>query len=121
MRIHHKQNPSRQQPQNQKLLEHGRTEDLVSVKILNPVGYRIFQLDGLKGLVIVKEGEPMDTNVKKGTQPMQAKHIWWQVNPHSHSLRTLEKYSGKDNAAGKGVQVDQGSKGKGLQLSLIGA
>jgi hypothetical protein len=119
--VDHKQNPSQQQPQNQKSLEHGLTEDSVAIKILNPVGYRILQSDGLKGSVVVKEGEPMDTDVKKGSRPMQEKHVWWLVNPNSRNLRTLQRYSGKDSAAGKGVQVDRGSKGKGLRLSLIAA
>ena len=39
-----------------KSLVHGLTEETVAIKILNPVGFRILQADGLKGAVIVKKG-----------------------------------------------------------------
>lgn len=109
----------------QKPLQHGLTDDSVAVKILNPVGFRILQSDGLKGAVVVKEGEPMDGDVNKGLRPMQEKHVWWLVNPNSRNLRTLQRYCGKsdgvDGKSGRGVQVDRGSAGKGLRLSLIAA
>lgn len=103
----------------QKSLNHGLTEDAVAVKILNPVGYRILQPDGLKGVVVVKKGAPMDSEVKRGMKPMEDKHVWWLVNPNSRNLRTLQRYSGKDEKSA--VQVDRGSEKKGLRLSLIAA
>lgn len=103
-------------------LAHGLTDESVAIKILNPVGYRILQSDGLKGTVVVKKGEPMDADVKKGLKPMSEKHVWWMVNPNSRNLRTLQRYNGKDkSSASKAVQVDRGSEQKGLRLSLIAA
>lgn len=103
----------------QKSLIHGLTEEAVAIKILNPVGYRILQPDGLKGVVVVKKGEPMDSGVKRGMNPMEHKHVWWLVNPNSRNLRTLQRYSGKDEKSA--VQVDRGSERKGLRLSLVAA
>jgi hypothetical protein len=101
---------------------HGLTEDSVAVKILNPVGYRILQEDGLKGTVVVREGELMDSDVKQGQKPMQETHVRWLVNPNSRNLRTLQRYNGKsDVGKGGGVQVDRGTAKKGLRLSLIAA
>jgi len=128
---------------------HGLTDEAVAIKILNPVGYRILQSEGLKGAVVVQKGDPMDPDVKKGNKPMTDKHVWWMVNPNSRNLRTLQRYNGKDktmtttsNGGGanannnnnssssndnnnnnntKSVQVDRGSKEKGLRLSLIPA
>ena len=103
-------------------LRHGLSDETVAVKILNPVGFRILPPDGLKGSVVVRKGEPMSDEVRKGTRPMQEKHVWWLVNPNSRNLRTLQRYSGKDsNGAARGVQVDRGSAEKGLRLSLIAA
>jgi hypothetical protein len=104
---------------NHKSLIHGLTEEAVAVKILNPVGYRILQSDGLKGVVVIKEGNPMDKETKKGLKPMEDKHVWWLVNPSSRNLRTLQRYSGKDDNSA--VQVDRGTAKKGLRLSLIAA
>lgn len=95
------------------------TEEAVAVKILNPVGYRILQAEGLKGAVVVKKGERMDSEVKNGTKPMENRHVWWLVNPNSRNLRTLQRYSGKDEKGA--IQVDRGSESKGLRLSLIAA
>lgn len=103
-------------------LKHGLTDEAVAVKILNPVGYRILQSDAVKGAVVVKKGEPMPADVKKGDQPIQEKHVWWIVNPNSRNLRTLQRYNEKDkNSTSKTVQVDRGSQNKGLRLSLIAA
>jgi hypothetical protein len=108
--------------QKAKSLVHGLTADSVAIKILNPVGYRILQADGLKGSVVVREGEPMDSEVKQGQKPMQETHVWWLVNPNSRNLRTLQRYSGNSDAGkGGGIQVDRGSAQKGLRLSLIAA
>ena len=101
----------------------------MAIKILNPVGFRILPSDGLDGSVVVKEGEQMDSEVKKGLKPMQDKHVWWLVNPNSRNLRTLQRYSGnssvtgsgKDGSTPRGVQVDRGSPDQGLRLSLIAA
>ncbi len=103
-------------------LAHGLTDEAVAIKILNPVGYRILQSDGLTGSVTVKKGDPMDAEVKKGLKPMSEKHVWWIVNPNSRNLRTLQRYNGKDKSSGtKAVQVDRGTEEKGLRLSLIAA
>ena len=106
-----------------KPLQHGLPDESVAIKILNPVGYRIMQADALKDCVVVKKGEPMDNDVKKGSKPMQEKHVWWLVNPNSRNLRTLQRYNGKDESstAPKGLQIDRGSAKKGLRLSLIAA
>lgn len=101
-------------------LNHGLTDEAVAVKILNPVGYRILQNEGLKGAVIVKRGEAMTADVKKGLRPMEEKHVWWIVNPSSRNLRTLQRYNGKETGNAS-VTVDRGSKDKGLRLSLIAA
>jgi hypothetical protein len=112
-------NSAATRPQN---LAHGLTDEAVAIKILNPVGYRILNSDGLKGSVVVKKGEPMDADVKKGLKPMSSKHVWWMVNPNSRNLRTLQRYNNKDkSSASKAVQVDRGSAEKGLRLSLIAA
>jgi hypothetical protein len=105
-----------------KNLNHGLTDEAVAVKILNPVGYRILDSDGMKGSVVVKKGDTMDADVKKGRKPMTYKHVWWMVNPNSRNLRTLQRYNGKEkSSASKSVQVDRGSKDRGLRLSLIAA
>lgn len=114
-----KLNP-KQKSQHSKSLVHGLTEETVAVKILNPVGYRLLQSDGLKGAVVVREGEPMDSDVKQGKRPMQEKHVWWLVNPNSRNLRTLQRHTGETGKGG-GIQVDRGSPQKGLRLSLIAA
>jgi len=100
-------------------LNHGLTEEAVAIKILNPVGYRILQPDGLKGVVVVKQGDDMEPDVKKGKKPMEGRHVWWLVNPNSRNLRTLQRYSGKNEQSS--IQVDRGSAEKGLRLSLIAA
>lgn len=116
-------NPRYPKREEEKSLQHGLPDESVAIKILNPVGYRILQSDGLKGAVIVKKGESMDIEVKKGMRPMQEKHVWWLVNPNSRNLRTLQRYNGKsaDGKGTSGVQVDRGSASKGLRLSLIAA
>jgi hypothetical protein len=115
--------PLRSRKNSKKPLQHGLPDESVAIKILNPVGYRILQADGLKDCVVVKKGEPMDNDVKKGLKPMQEKHVWWLVNPNSRNLRTLQRYNGKDenSTAPKGLQIDRGSAKKGLRLSLIAA
>ncbi len=104
-------------------LKNGLPDESVAIKILNPVGYRILQADGLKDCVIVKKGLPMEHDVKQGLKPMEEKHVWWLVNPNSRNLRTLQRYNGKDenSTAPKGLQIDRGSAKKGLRLSLIAA
>jgi hypothetical protein len=110
-----------------KQLRHGLTEETVAIKILNPVGFRILPPEGLDGGVVVKEGEEMDKDVKKGLKPMEEKHVWWLVNPNSRNLRTLQRYSAKDandSSAGtppRGIHIDRGNEAKGLRLSLIAA
>lgn len=104
-------------------LKSGLPDESVAIKILNPVGYRILQADGLKDCVIVKKGQVMEHDVKQGLKPMEEKHVWWLVNPNSRNLRTLQRYNGKDenSTAPKGLQIDRGSEKKGLRLSLIAA
>ena len=114
-------------------LAHGLTDEAVAVKILNPVAYRLLTADALKEAVIVKRGEPMDMDVRKGKKPMTEKHVWWLVNPNSRNLRTLQRYNEKEktsllsstksanNAGNANVQVDRGSEDHGLRLSLIAA
>jgi hypothetical protein len=105
------------------VLKSGLPDESVAIKILNPVGYRILQADGLKDCVIVKKGQAMEHDVKQGLKPMEEKHVWWLVNPNSRNLRTLQRYNGKDenSTAPKGLQIDRGSEKKGLRLSLIAA
>lgn len=115
--------PMRSRTKSKKPLEHGLSDESVAIKILNPVGYRILQADGLKDCVVVKQGDAMDNDVKNGLKPMQERHVWWLVNPNSRNLRTLQRYNGKDenSAAPKGLQIDRGSEKRGLRLSLIAA
>ncbi|KAG7344994.1 serine/threonine protein kinase-like protein [Nitzschia inconspicua] len=115
--------PMRSRVNSKKSLQHGLPDESVAIKILNPVGYRILQADGLKDCVVVKKGAPMDSDVVKGLKPMEEKHVWWLVNPNSRNLRTLQRYNGKDekSSAPKGLQIDRGSSKKGLRLSLIAA
>lgn len=102
-------------------LNHGLSDEAVAIKILNPVGYRILENEKLKGSVVVKRGEAMSAEIKKGLRPMEEKHVWWIVNPNSRNLRTLQRYNGKDAGSTSSIQVDRGSKSKGLRLSLIAA
>jgi hypothetical protein len=110
-------------------LVHGLTDEAVAVKILNPVAYRLLTAQALKEAVIVKRGEPMEMEVRRGIKPMTEKHVWWLVNPSSRNLRTLQRYNDKEKAAtpsasgsaGGNVQVDRGSEKHGLRLSLIAA
>lgn len=106
-----------------KPLQHGLSDESVAIKILNPVGYRILQADSLKDCVVVRSGQPMDSDVLKGTKPMEEKHVWWLVNPNSRNLTTLQRYNGKDknSTVPKGLQIDRGSAKRGLRLSLIAA
>jgi serine/threonine protein kinase len=115
--------PMKARANGKKLLEKGLPDESVAIKILNPVGYRILQPDALKDCVVVKKGDPMDSDLKKGLKPMEEKHVWWLVNPNSRNLRTLQRYNGKDenSTAPKGLQIDRGSTKKGLRLSLIAA
>ena len=74
---------------------------------------------------VVAAASTLSADVKKGLRPMEEKHVWWMVNPNSRNLRTLQRYNGKDtnnsgtNSNAKTIQVDRGSKNKGLRLSLI--
>lgn len=115
--------PLRSRNNSKTALKHGLPDESVAIKILNPVGFRILQADGLKDCVVVKKGLPMETDVKKGLKPMEEHHVWWLVNPNSRNLRTLQRYNGKDenSTAPKGLQIDRGSAKKGLRLSLIAA
>ncbi|KAL3930865.1 MAG: hypothetical protein SGARI_004357 [Bacillariaceae sp.] len=115
--------PMRARTKGKQPLNKGLPDESVAIKILNPVGYRILPPEGLKDCVVVKKGEVMDTDVRKGVAPMQEKHVWWLVNPNSRNLRTLQRYNGKDenSTAPKGLQIDRGSAKKGLRLSLIAA
>jgi hypothetical protein len=115
--------PTRLRANSKKPLEHGLSDESVAIKILNPVGYRILQADSLKDCVVVRNGQPMDSDVQKGTKPMEEKHVWWLVNPNSRNLTTLQRYNGKDKSSKvpKGLQIDRGSAKRGLRLSLIAA
>lgn len=113
--------PLKHRTHHKKPLMPGLPDETVAIKILNPVGYRIQQADALKDCVVVKKGDSMDNDVKRGLKPMEERHVWWLVNPNSRNLRTLQRYNGKDekSAAPKGLQIDRGSAKKGLRLSLI--
>jgi len=115
--------PTRLRANSKKPLQHGLSDESVAIKILNPVGYRILQADSLKDCVVVRNGQQMDSDVQKGTKPMEEKHVWWLVNPNSRNLTTLQRYNGKDknSTVPKGLQIDRGSAKKGLRLSLIAA
>jgi len=98
-------------------------EETVAIKILNPVGFRILPPDAIRNAVIVKQGLGMSTEVEKGELPMQAKHVWWLVNPNSRNLQTLQRYNNKrkDGTLKKSRDVDRGSPDRGLRLSLVAA
>mmetsp|Transcript_22710 Transcript_22710/g.33530 ORF Transcript_22710/g.33530 Transcript_22710/m.33530 type:complete len:920 (-) Transcript_22710:56-2815(-) len=98
-------------------------EETVAIKILNPVGFRILPPEGTQNGVIVKQGEPMPHKVEKGELPMQAKHVWWLVNPNSRNLQTLQRYNSKrkEGTLKKSRDVDRGSANRGLRLSLVAA
>jgi len=115
--------PTRLRANSKKPLQHGLSDESVAIKILNPVGYRILQAESLKDCVVVRNGEPMDSDVQRGTKPMEEKHVWWLVNPNSRNLTTLQRYNGKDknSTVPKGLQIDRGSAKRGLRLSLIAA
>jgi hypothetical protein len=114
--------PLKHRTRDKKPLIPGLPDETVAIKILNPVGYRILKTDSLKDCVVVKKGDPMDNDVKRGLKPMEERHVWWLVNPNSRNLRTLQRYNGKSDSSGaapKGLQIDRGSEKKGLRLSLI--
>lgn len=115
--------PTSLRANSKKPLQHGLSDESVAIKILNPVGYRILQADSLKDCVVVRNGQPMDSDVRNGTKPMEEKHVWWLVNPNSRNLTTLQRYNGKDknSTVPKGLQIDRGSAKRGLRLSLIAA
>ena len=98
-------------------------EETVAIKILNPVGFRTMDPDLCKNAVIVRKGEDMEPNVKKGTWPMEERHVWWLVNPNSRNLRTLQRYSAdrRTEAGVRTPRVDRGSPEKGLRISLVAA
>eukprot|EP00548_Thalassiothrix_antarctica_P004723 CAMPEP_0194146794 /NCGR_PEP_ID=MMETSP0152-20130528/21738_1 /TAXON_ID=1049557 /ORGANISM="Thalassiothrix antarctica, Strain L6-D1" /LENGTH=892 /DNA_ID=CAMNT_0038847403 /DNA_START=110 /DNA_END=2785 /DNA_ORIENTATION=- len=98
-------------------------EETVAIKILNPVGFRILPSDAIQNAVIVKKGLGMSKEVEKGELPMQAKHVWWLVNPNSRNLQTLQRYNNKrkDGTLKKSRDVDRGSPDRGLRLSLVAA
>jgi hypothetical protein len=94
-------------------------EETVAIKILNPVGFRIMSPDLAKAAVVVRKGEEMEREVKKGLRPMEERHVWWMVNPNSRNLRTLQRYSGDRNSEVRGPRVDRGSQERGLRISLV--
>jgi hypothetical protein len=96
-------------------------EETVAIKILNPVGFRIMNPDLTKAAVVVRKGEEMEKEVKRGSRPMEERHVWWMVNPNSRNLRTLQRYSGDRNSEVRGPRVDRGSPERGLRISLVAA
>ncbi|CAB9506934.1 activated protein kinase catalytic subunit alpha-1 [Seminavis robusta] len=104
------------QPVNNTLME-----ETVAIKILNPVGFRIMNPEATKTAVVVRRGEDMEKDVKRGHRPMEERHVWWLVNPNSRNLRTLQRYSGDRNSEVRGPRVDRGSPEKGLRISLVAA
>ena len=112
--------PLKHRARDKKPLIPGLPDETVAIKILNPVGYRILQADSLRDCVVVKKGDPMDNDVKRGLKPMEERHVWWLVNPNSRNLRTLQRYNGDGaGAVPTGLKIDRGSESKGLRLSLI--
>lgn len=100
-------------------------EETVAIKILNPVGFRLLAPSAAQGAVIVKQGEAMEPVVANGDRPMQARHVWWLVNPSSRNLRTLQRQPSplinRGNKGTMGDYVDRGSPERGLRLSLVAA
>lgn len=108
---------STHQPVNNTLME-----ETVAVKILNPVGFRIMSPEAAKTAVVVRQGDDMEKDVKRGLRPMEERHVWWLVNPNSRNLRTLQRYKGDRNSEVRGgPRVDRGSPEKGLRISLVAA
>jgi hypothetical protein len=95
-------------------------EETVAIKILNPVGFRTLAVEVTDTAVVAREGAPLSADFISGKTPMEEKHVWWLINPSSRNLRTLQRYS-VDAVAPRGVEVDRGSAGKGLRISLIAA
>jgi len=119
-------------------------DETVAIKILNPVGFRLLSPSAAETAVIVKEGDALEEDVKRGIRPMSGKHVWWIVNPNSRNLRALQRkksafsldgangypphrnekdrFSKRRSAASSGgVVVDRGSPERGLRLSLVAA
>lgn len=99
----------------------GMMEETVAIKVLNPVGFRTLSVEVTSTAVVARAGEKLTEAQHAGREPMEEKHVWWLVNPNSRNLRTLQRYSGEGNSASRRVEVDRGSKEKGLRISLIAA
>lgn len=94
-------------------------EETVAVKILNPVGFKLLNAREAERAVVVRRGEPMSEDVRRGLRPMADKHVWWLVSPSSRNLRTLLRTT--DHPPPAGTHVDRGSADRGLRISLVAA
>ena len=101
----------------------GFMEETVAIKILNPVGFRALAVDVTNTAVVARKGAPYQPiNPATGLKnPMEEKHVWWLINPSSRNLRTLQRYSVHTTSLPRGIEVDRGSPGKGLRISVIAA
>ena len=101
----------------------GFMEETVAIKILNPVGFRALAVDVTNTAVVARKGAPYQpiNPITGKKNPMEEKHVWWLINPSSRNLRTLQRYSVHTTSLPRGVEVDRGSPGKGLRISVIAA
>lgn len=101
----------------------GFMEETVAIKILNPVGFRALAVDVTNTAVVARKGAPYQpiNPITGQKNPMEEKHVWWLINPSSRNLRTLQRYSVHTTSLPRGVEVDRGSPGKGLRISVIAA
>ncbi len=102
------------------------SQETVAIKILNPVGFRLVSPSACSQAIVVKKGEAMDYDTRKGFKPMREEHVWWLVNPSSKSSRKKVKESTKD--PNKSLDLPDEDKylsvapaKEGLKLSLIAA
>jgi len=101
-------------------IRYGFMEETVAIKILNPVGFRTLSPSVTVTAVVAREGVHMDVDVQAGRKPMEERHVWWLINPNSRNLRTLQRYA-PAATAGRRIDVDRGSREKGLRISLVAA
>jgi len=67
----------------------GMHSKAVAIKILNPMGFKLLPLSATATAIIIKKGEVMDEDTKRGLKPMTKKHIWWLVHPKSRNIKIL--------------------------------
>jgi len=112
----------------------GESDEDVAIKILNPIGFRLQSPSTCATAIILKEGLPLDDNVRNGLHPMTEKNVWWLVSPTSRNLKAyLEsgRQSGlssnanhnelKGESSSATPALERGSPQKGVRMSMIAA